>query len=443
VFRDEFRRDAAERVAGASLSHLSALMHKSLLRRGPRGGYEMLQTLQQYAEAKLRESASEWDEVHDLHCAYYAEFLHRQQEHLESLNEKKALEEIKGAIENVRTAWQWAVSHRKVEKIEKSLAPLTHFYDRQNWFHEGERALGEAARGLGGTDRCESEEELIVLGRVLARQGWLCQALPRIEEAREILQQSLSVFRRAGKRAEMAHPLSSLAVIAGKSAEYAEVKRLCRESLAIYTEIGDRQGMVVCLRRLGIAAWKSDEFAEAKRLLQDSLSIAQEIGSRWDMAASYIGLGLVAEAVGEYADAVQFHQKSLGLRQEIGDRHALATCLNNLGFALYATGEYQEADRYFHEALGMALDAQGLPEALEALVGIATLLAKRGEKERAVELAALALHHPANYVQNQDRAEHLLSEMEPQLSHQAFAAAQERGKKRDLEETARTCGATI
>jgi tetratricopeptide (TPR) repeat protein len=399
--------------------------------------------LRQYAEAKLRESVQEWDDIHDLHCAYYAEILRQRQEHLGGWGEKETLAEIRGIIGDAQAAWQWAVSHRKVEKVDELLVSLAHFYDRQSWFHEGERALREAARELGGVDECESEEELVVLGRVLAQQGWLCQGLSRLEEAREILQQSLSVFQRAGKWTEMAYPLSSLAVIAGKSAEYAEVKRLCRESLAIYTEIGDRQGMVACLRRLGIAAWKSDEFAEAKRLLQDSLSIAQETGSQWDMAASYIGLGLVAETLKEYAEAAGFHQRSLDLHRGIGDRQAIATCLNNLGFALYATGEHQEADGCFHEALEMALDAQGLPEALEALVGIATLLAHRGEKERAVELVSHALHHPANYVQNQDRAEYLLSELESQLSPQAFAAAQERGKRGNLDELARICGASI
>ena len=59
VFRGGFDRQAAEQVAGASLSTLAALVNKSLLRVVSPGRYDMLEPLKQYAAAKLAETPAE------------------------------------------------------------------------------------------------------------------------------------------------------------------------------------------------------------------------------------------------------------------------------------------------------------------------------------------------------------------------------------------------
>jgi hypothetical protein len=53
-----------------------------------------------------------------------------------------------------------------------------------------------------------------------------------------------------------------------------------------------------------------------------------------------------------------------------------------------------------------------------------------------VELAELALHHPESRAETRDRASELLEELQASLPPAAFAAAQERGRARDLWETA-------
>ncbi|MGD8398745.1 MAG: BTAD domain-containing putative transcriptional regulator, partial [Anaerolineae bacterium] len=77
VFRGGFDRQAAEQVAGASLSTLAALVDKSLLRVVSPGRYDMLEPLKQYAEGKLAETPAENEAVQNRHCDYYASFLRR------------------------------------------------------------------------------------------------------------------------------------------------------------------------------------------------------------------------------------------------------------------------------------------------------------------------------------------------------------------------------
>jgi hypothetical protein len=94
-----------------------------------------------------------------------------------------------------------------------------------------------------------------------------------------------------------------------------------------------------------------------------------------------------------------------------------------------------KASKCFLQALETAMAVEAAPLALLTLVGTARLLAAKGERERAAELLALVLHHPATWQWAKDRAAPLVAELEAKLSPDALAAAQERGRTRDLETT--------
>jgi hypothetical protein len=68
-------------------------------------------------------------------------------------------------------------------------------------------------------------------------------------------------------------------------------------------------------------------------------------------------------------------------------------------------------------------------------VGVAYLLSKVEDQEKAVELLALALYHPASMLATRDRAARLLLEMGALLPPDVLAAAKERGQAFDLEAT--------
>ena len=69
--------------------------------------------------------------------------------------------------------------------------------------------------------------------------------------------------------------------------------------------------------------------------------------------------------------------------------------------------------------------------------GPARWLARAGRAERAVEVAALARHHPASVQETRCKTQELLAELQRRLEADAYAAAEERGRARDLEETVR------
>lgn len=425
VFQGGFRREAAEQITSASLSDLSTLLRKSLLQRSSAGCYEMLEPLRRYAEEKLQAS-QESNEFHELHCAYYTGFLHHCAESLKSKGQQKALKAIEEAIDNVRAAWWWAVEHEKRKAIEESLESLSLFYQVCGWLQEGKDALEKAAKALrkgrSAVKKPEDQDE-IALGLVLAHQGQFCFRLSRFEEAKQLLQESYSIFQRFDTKQNLAFSLRSLAVVDWAMGELQQSIQLLQESLTIYKEIDDQWEVGVCLINLGAVARVKGEYAEAKQMYQDglaifnkygdrrltaatlnnlaivhamlaeyeeakqlyqeSLMVFQEIGDRWGIAGCINNLGGVALRLGEYAEARQLYQESLTALKEMGNRRGTATCLSNLGLVAEALEEYGEAREFHEQAIAISSDLGDRPSQIKGLKGLGFTLCALGDCEKA------------------------------------------------------------
>lgn len=147
----------------------------------------------------------------------------------------------------------------------------------------------------------------------------------------------------------------------------------------------------------------------------------------------------------EWPEAKRIHQESLAVSEELGGRANMAVSLNHLGQISYALGELQETKQYFLTALQTAIEAQAIPVALDALVGLVILQVKEqmttaepelAVKEQALEWLTLVLNHPASRKETKDRASSLMSELTAELSPQTITAAQARGQSRKLDEIA-------
>jgi predicted ATPase/class 3 adenylate cyclase/uncharacterized protein HemY len=511
VFRGGFEREAAQRVAGASLPLLSALLDKSLLRRMPSGRHSVPELIRQYAEEKLKEDPALCEQIQSQHCLYYAEFLTRREEVLKRAEQREALWEIQEEIENVRASWNWAVEHERLEALSQALGSLHLYLDRKSRFQEGVEILESAIIRVRSTRQHD-----VLLGRLLARQGMFCFRLGRYERARGLLEESLALFsqrddlseralilsnlgsvaeafgsyeqaqklheeslvlrRGIGDRWATALSLNNLGNLAYRLGEYPKAKSLYQESLALKKEIGDRKGTASSLNNLGNVAMALGEYAEAKQLYQESIAIKREMGDEWGLGLSLMNLGQVTEALQEHREAEKLYQESLALFREIGDRQGIASSLSNLGNLLSALGEHvqarqlyqeslalrretgdrlgtvyclndlgsvamdlgQEAEAQGHlgEALRTALTIQAVPAILASLSEMARFLAHSGEKERAVELLALALHHPAGDQGTKDGAQRLLEKLKSELPADVVSKAEQKGQALAPEKTA-------
>jgi predicted ATPase len=163
VFRGGFKREAAERVAGASLTTLTGLTDKSFLRWAPDGRYYMHELLRQYAAEQLVLSPEDVAQAYDAHCAFYTDFLNKRLEDLQGGRQREAVAEIAAELENIRAAWQWAVELANVAAIEKSREALGLFFQFQGRYLEATRALEKAVECLRREEITASNELLLAI----------------------------------------------------------------------------------------------------------------------------------------------------------------------------------------------------------------------------------------------------------------------------------------
>jgi hypothetical protein len=149
-------------------------------------------------------------------------------------------------------------------------------------------------------------------------------------------------------------------------------------------------------------------------------------------------LGYVALAEEAYALAHKRHKECSAILQQIQHRADLSLPLGGLAYAARGLGEAREAKRHLCEALHLAVETRAFPPLIEALPVVGLLLADEGEKEQAVELFALASRYP--YVASsqwfEDVAGKHIAAVAATLPPDEVSAAQQRGRARDLWETA-------
>jgi hypothetical protein len=142
----------------------------------------------------------------------------------------------------------------------------------------------------------------------------------------------------------------------------------------------------------------------------------------------------VAYSSGDLATAERLYQAALALFRGIGYQRGQAMALTGLGeAALAAAPTSPAAAACLHEALLTALRIRALPWVLAVLANMAALWVRAGQSERAVELLAFTLYHPASNRRTQNQAARLLSRLEGELPAAQVAAAEERGRRMALD----------
>jgi len=170
----------------------------------------------------------------------------------------------------------------------------------------------------------------------------------------------------------------------------------------------------------------------AEKFLRESLTLTQKIGYRWGIGHALDGLGILAQTR-DPREARDLFAASSDVYREIGDLQSLARALSHQGFASLALEDLPDAQKSFTEALDLARQSDYLPFVLDALSGFASLYAKRGIMEQALELALIVLNHPAILQETKDRTENLRAEAEARLTQSKINAIQTQAGELTLE----------
>jgi tetratricopeptide (TPR) repeat protein len=225
--------------------------------------------------------------------------------------------------------------------------------------------------------------------------------------------------------------------VLGRLGRFTEAHQLLEDLAALQQDLGHRARLPWTNQTLTLMKMNLGWYEDARALGQRALALFREIGDHHGIAWMHLGLGRIAVAGGAYAEAQELLQQSVALLQDRGDPGEVSRALTHLGHAERALGRRSGAQQCLVEALRTAAEATGWQPLVFSVCLTALLLADEGEVERAVELYALACRYPhvANSRYWEDITGKHIAAAAATLSPDAVAAAEARGRARDLEAT--------
>jgi predicted ATPase/transcriptional regulator with XRE-family HTH domain len=465
AFKGGFRREAAEQVAGATLSVLSTLVAKSLLRRGGAGRYDMHELIRQFAADQLAERPDEQTATQTHHSKYYLTYFSQADARLRSPAQRETLAELTAEMDNFRAAWAWAITHHDVTHFCQASATLWYLFELRSWFGEGEAAFRDAAEAIqtyivkiepGSKEltavnamRAHSAYFSFRLGKsttaytalissaahldasidqfagmcTLWYLGLVCWILGKYADANSSLQASLEKARALGERWYETMVGQCIGIVALDKNDYHLSRFYLSEALPSARETGDPTLIAHTLIFLSETILALGETAQAERYLSESLFIAQEIGWQHGIGRSLDGLGQLSQVTDPTKARNLFHA-SCDVFRENGDLRTLSLVLNHQGYNSLALGDVADAQGSFFAALRLAREGGFTPYALDALAGLALIWAEDTRDEHALELVVHVLQNHAATHDTLTRAERLREKLEPRLTPQQVRAVQ-------------------
>jgi predicted ATPase/transcriptional regulator with XRE-family HTH domain len=463
IFQGGFSREAAGEIAGATLPVLSALVAKSLIRRSGTGRYDLHEIIRQYAAERLADQPKVKEEAQALHGRYFIRFLSQEDMPLRSSIQRESLAKLVADIDNLRTALEWGLAHREYTLIGNGLSAYSTLYDTLGWYQEGMEYLKRVRDVL--TNTSQSGDEKKALAHTLTAYSLFALRTSQHEEAQHMLEQSLEILKSVDDPNTLAEALTFLGIINIILGDLTQASNLFEQGLKTARSVNDPWYEALCLTELvgvdmllgktdtmheqfqaAVDAWRktgdlrftafgltslslsakdAGKYDEAQAALEESLAINSAIGDRMGLGNAYRSLGLLAQAQDKHAEASEAFQKSLGYFNELGARWDIARLLSEMGRSEFALGNDIEAERLWHESLGLSLDTQGPLTALDVLVDIAELKAKRGEYSFALQLSNYCLANSSALLKTKIRADKLAEELKDKASpHEMDTAVQ-------------------
>ncbi|MGH3977075.1 MAG: hypothetical protein ACRDS9_27735, partial [Pseudonocardiaceae bacterium] len=365
VFAGGWTLDVAEQVCQGEgidrydvLDLLTGLVDKSLVttdERGPETRYRLLETVRQYATARLAD-AGEVDGLRDRHLAFYVALAEAAEPQvLGAGRDDSALHSVAAELPNLRAALEWAAATDPNAGLHLVNA-LALFWLFTGRYQEGDTAY---ARALDAAD----EEPTPLRGRALAGRGHLAQHGGAYEAAHGWAQTALDIGQTCGDPRTQGRALNILGRSVGIGGDLASGRSLLEQSVQLATLAGDDWCRTSASQTLAIAWCWQDEFDTARPILDDAYPTATQLGFRRGIALHWFCLGWEATVHGRLGEACELFPRAVAASDEVGDPFPSGLANSFLAYVQLACGDAE---------LAYSLASENLRQVREAGAGLAS-----------------------------------------------------------------------
>jgi predicted ATPase/DNA-binding SARP family transcriptional activator len=348
VFQGGFQRQAAEQVAGASLSSLSMLVNRMLLRRAAVGRYDLHELIRQYSATRLAADPQAYMAAQERHFVFFLALAKTADQGVKGPRQLEWLSQLEQDHDNLRAALEWALERGDGVSSDDELAlqlsgALHWFWRMRGHFHEGRTWLMEALR------RCP-ERNTPARASALLGMSLLTNGLGDLGAALAPAEASAVIYRELGDQRGLAEALTVAGLTLRWQGEATPGLDRLREALTIYRNAGDKWGEAWAMSSLGsyLADYSGDLTGRA--MLEESAAILEDLGEKYLLTSVLISLGIVDMGLADYTAACKRFERGLAVAREIRHPWGIADALINLGCVFRMRGEYTTAQSCFEEA---------------------------------------------------------------------------------------------
>ncbi len=361
IFRGSFAREAVAEVVGAAQSQLTMLVDRALLRQSTDGRYGLHSQIREFAAEKLASQPEMAEQVAARHRAFYVSFVAARGEAMTQADHRAAIEAIGGEVDNIRAAWESALTTSDLPALYQLVRPMFLFLERRSYIREGAQRMAgtiavleaAVAKRSGGTRLDDGSELALALSRAYSAHGYLCTVLGEKAPAENSLRLALALAQHTELDAEVGSAFNYLANLALANSDYSLAERHAAAGLAAFEEAAYPAGIASASDMLGLIAQHSGRFGEAEALHRRSCAIYAAENDTWRLATSELNLGLALQSGGRYDEARAIHEHALSIWEEAGDRIRMAWALTNLGNCAHAAGDHAAAIACFERQLAL------------------------------------------------------------------------------------------
>ena len=393
VFAGGFTLEAAESVCatdaigrGDVLEWLASLVQKSLVTFDAEADrYRMLETIGEYARARLEESG-EAAMIRRRHRDAYAAMASEAEPTLAGgAQQAHWLSRLEEEHDNLRAALSFSLA--EPEGTETALAMCGALY--LFWVHRGHHREGyrwckaAIARNSEGAATASGAKALLGAGTLATYVG--DQAAAQVA-----LEQALAMSRTMRDRTLEARALNNLATAAFNRRNFAEAQALLEDAVIVNRELGNQLHEIINLVNLGNAANSLGHFAQAAAPLERALDLSRAMGMRV-LESDVLGhLAMQAQYRGDYVTAQAQGEEALAIDREMGVRSHEAQKLLRLAEIGFVRGDAAAARARLVEALTLNRDLGSVAGFADTLDLAAKIAVAEGRHRQGAIFAGVA-----------------------------------------------------
>jgi tetratricopeptide (TPR) repeat protein len=232
-------------------------------------------------------------------------------------------------------------------------AGLGSFWNERGYFQEGRQWLEAGLAQRGHLPKDLLAQTLRAAGRLAGRQG-------DFDRAEAYAQESVSLWRELGDKANLARALNTLAAVCSERGDVAGSVAYNEEALQLNRELNDQWGVAQALSDVGWSAVFLGDVARGTPLLEESLALQRQLQDTFGIAWSALALGVARFLQGESDPAAALLSESLRLFGALHNHWYIAGCLEIIAAIASARQRYQRAAQLLgaHDRLVEAMGAK-------------------------------------------------------------------------------------